>query len=92
MNKVKFVDLFAEILGEVRALKIYDQELEIVMKVIRYDQQPSNQNKEAIMKYMIDHFDDTVESIRTFCPELFINDEDFKLNYNLYKSDNNDEQ
>lgn len=88
----EFVDLFAEILGEVRALKIYDQELEIVMKVIRYDQQPSQQHKEEIIKCMIDNFDDTVESVRTFCPELFINDEYFKLNYNLYKSDNNDEQ
>ncbi len=88
----EFVDLFAEILGEVRALKIYDNELEIVMTVIRYDQQPSMKNKEAIVNCMVDNFDDTVESVRTFCPELFISDEYFKLNYNLYKNDNNDEQ
>ncbi len=89
----EFMDLFNEILSEVKALKIYDLEIEIVMKVIKYDQQPSRVNKEAIVACMPDNFEDTVESVRTFCPELYTNDEYFKLNYNLYKNEqNNNEQ
>lgn len=88
----EFMDLFNEIVEEVKALRVYDHEIDIVMKVIQYDRQPSRFNKEVIVNCLMENFEDTVESVRTFCPELYTSDEYFKMNYNLYKNENNNNE
>jgi len=84
-------ELLDEILEDVRKDKELAEELQVVLSVIKYDQEPSEKNKETIISHLIHNFDDSIESVKLFCPELYYDDEEFKKLIKIYQSDK-DEQ
>ncbi len=79
--------LLEQFLLEVKANKRMDNELEGALICIKYDQEPSESNKDSIISRLINQFDDTLESVKLFCNELYENDE-FKKLVNIYQTDN----
>jgi cell division protein YceG involved in septum cleavage len=79
--------LLEQFLIEVKANKRMDNELEGALICIKYDQEPSESNKDSIISRLINQFDDTLESVKLFCNELYENDE-FKKLVNIYQTDN----
>lgn len=64
-------DALDDLFIEVRESGEYKSELECVMQVIKYDQQPSEVNKDKIISGLIHNFDDTLESVKLFCQSLY---------------------
>lgn len=79
--------LLEQFLLEVKSNKRMDNELEGALICIKYDQEPSESNKESIISRLINQFDDTLESVKLFCNELYENDE-FKKIVEIYQTDN----
>lgn len=88
----ELAELFDELMLEIENLSAYENEFDAVQQIIKYTHSPSMKNKELIVKFLIKDYDDTVESVKLFCPNLFFEDEYFKLNLQLYNTDNNNEQ
>jgi tetratricopeptide (TPR) repeat protein len=84
-------DLLDEVLDQVKKDKELAEELNGVLHVIKYDQEPSDKNREKIISDLIHNFDDSVESVKLFCPELYYDDEEFKKIIKIYQTDK-DEQ
>ncbi len=80
-------NLLEQFLLEVKANKRMDNELEGVLICIKYDQEPSESNKDSIISRLINQFDDTLESVKLFCTELYENDEFMKI-VSIYQTDN----
>lgn len=80
-------NLLQEFLLEVKSGRKMENELEGALICIRYDQEPSESNKEFIISRLINHFDDTLESVKLFCIDLYENDE-FKKLVSIYQTDN----
>ncbi|HEY1046634.1 MAG TPA: tetratricopeptide repeat protein [Bacteroidia bacterium] len=72
-------------LAEVRSNRSYDDELDGVLICIRFDQHPSDSNKDSIISRLIQEFDDTMESVKLFCTDLY-EDTEFKKLVNYYQS------
>ncbi len=79
--------LLEQFLLEVKSNKRMDNELEGALICIKYDQEPSESNKESIISRLINQFDDTLESVKLFCNELYENDE-FKKIVEIHQTDN----
>lgn len=79
--------LLEEFLIEIKTIKKMANELDGVMICIRYDQQPSESNKDVIISRLINQFEDTLESVKLFCTDLYDN-EDFKRTLDIYHTDN----
>jgi tetratricopeptide (TPR) repeat protein len=84
-------ELLDELLNEVGKNKDLADELNGVLNVIKYDQEPSDANKESIISNLIHNFDDTIESVKLFCPELYYEDDDFKKSIAIYDNDKNEQ-
>ncbi len=78
--------LLDELLTEVGKNKELKEELNGVLNVIKYDQEPSEKNKETIISYLIHNFDDSIESVKLFSPELYYEDEEFKKLIKIYQT------
>ena len=79
--------LLEQFLLEVKANKRMDNELEGALICIKYDQEPSESNKDSIISRLINQFDDTLESVKLFCTDLYDND-DFQKLVTIYQTDN----
>lgn len=79
--------LLEEFLIEIKAHKKMANELDGVMICIRYDQQPSESNKDVIISRLLTQFEDTLESVKLFCTDLYDN-EDFRRTLDIYQTDN----
>lgn len=79
--------LFDEFIQEVKSNKRLANDLEGVMICIRYDQEPSESNKESIISRLITQFEDTLESVKLFCSDL-LDSEDFRRAVEIYQTDN----
>jgi tetratricopeptide (TPR) repeat protein len=84
-------ELLDEILNDVKKNKDLAEELNGVLNVIKYDQEPSEKNKETIISHLIHNFEDLIESVKLFCPDLYYDDEEFKKLITIYQNDK-DEQ
>lgn len=84
-------ELMDELIAEIGENSQMHEEINIVMDVIRYDQEPTSKNKNAIMSYLIHNFEATLESVKLFCPTMYYEDEEFKKSINIYQEDK-DEQ
>lgn len=79
--------LLDELLADIGKNKDLTEELKGVLNVIKYDQEPSEKNKETIISQLIHNFEDSVESVKLFCPELYYDDEEFKKLIKLYQNE-----
>ncbi len=84
-------ELLDEILTEAKKNAELTEELNGVLDAIKYDQEPSEKNKETVISHLIHNFDDAVETVKLFCPELYYDDEEFKKLIKIYQNDK-DEQ
>ncbi len=80
-------DALDRFLLEVKSNKRMDEELKGVLICIKYDQEPSESNKEVIISRLVQQFDDTLESVKLFSTELYDNEE-FKRLVSIYQTDN----
>ncbi len=71
-------DVLEDLLLEIQGLSDMKDELNCVLNIIRYDQEPSKKNKEDILSRLIHNFDDTLESVKLFCHALYDDDEEIK--------------
>lgn len=78
-------DELNDFLNEVKTHKSYDDELDGVMICIRYDQYPTESNKENIISRLVLQMEDTIESVKLFCQDLYESHE-FKQLVQYYKS------
>lgn len=85
-------DALDDLFLEVKESGAYKSELECVIDIIKYDQQPSEVNKDRIISGLIHNFDDTLESVKLFCHRLYEEDKAFRNLIEIYRNDNNDEQ
>ncbi len=85
-------EMFDDLIQQVEQISEYQIELEVIKKIIKYNHSPSMKNKEVIVKFLIKDYHDTVESVKLFCPNLYFEDEYFKLNLHLYNIEDNNEQ
>lgn len=79
--------LLEEFFTEVKSNKRMLNELEGVMICISYDLEPSDSNKEIIISRLINQFDDTLESVKLFCSDLYESD-DFRRLLTIYQTNN----
>ena len=78
--------LLEDLIFEIQTISEYRDDLNCVLNVIKYDQNPSNKNKEVIMSRLIHNFEDTLESVKLFCHTLIDEDEEFKNMIQIYQS------
>ena len=79
--------LLEDFIEEVQTISEYRDDLNCVLNVIKYDQNPSNKNKEVIISRLIHNFEDTFESVKLFCHNLIDDDEEFKNILKIYQPD-----
>ena len=78
-------NLLEDLIFEIQAIPECRDDLNCVLSVIKYDQNPSNKNKEVIMSRLIHNFEDTLESVKLFCHTLIDEDEEFKNMIQIYQ-------
>ena len=78
--------LLEDLIFEIQTISEYKDDLNCVLNVIKFDQNPSNKNKEVIMSRLIHNFEDTLESVKLFCHTLIDEDEEFKNMIQIYQS------
>lgn len=84
-------EVLDDLLIEIRSLPQFQEELNCVLNAIKFDQEPSNDNKEKILSGLIHNFDDTLETVKLFCHELYEDDIEFKQLIATYQNDTEDE-
>ena len=78
-------NLLEDLIFEIQAILECRDDLNCVLSIIKYDQNPSNKNKEVIMSRLIHNFEDTLESVKLFCHTLIDEDEEFKNLIQIYQ-------
>lgn len=76
-----------DLLKEIQSIAEYEDELNGVLSVIKFDQEPSNKNKDVIISRLLHKFDDTIESVKLFCHTLYDDDKEFKQMIQIYQKD-----
>ncbi len=84
-------ELFAEVLIDIQNIKYNSSKISTLYSILKYNNYPTQKNKEAIISLLLTEYDDTLESVKLFAPELYEEDEEFKLNLQAYKDNNTNE-
>lgn len=85
-------EVLEDLLSDIQGMSELQDELNCVLNVIKYDQEPSKKNKENIISGLIHNFDDTLESVKLFCHELYEEDEEFKQMISIYQNEREEDE